>query len=107
MVCFAEVNGRCQGVIPVDWGQPGAFPSLEFLNIAGNQLKGVLPDMGMGALSKAQVCEMSRPWIAQHLAVQAQRVGCGILTLMTPVLRYRTGAPAGHAAWHSEVTVPV
>jgi hypothetical protein len=59
MVCFAEVNCWCQGVIPPDWGQPGAFPSLETLHIGGNQLKGVLPDMGMGALSKVQVCRVS------------------------------------------------
>ncbi len=45
-----------QGVIPPDWGQPGAFPSLQHLNLGGNQLKGELPEIGLGALSKLEVC---------------------------------------------------
>ena len=50
-----------QGVIPPDWGQPGAFPSLQHLNVGGNQLKGRLPEMGFGALSKLEVstCTLS------------------------------------------------
>lgn len=48
-----------QGVIPPDWGQPGAFPSLQHLNLGGNQLKGELPEIGLGALSKLEVCAYS------------------------------------------------
>ena len=52
---------RSQGVIPPDWGQPGAFPSLQHLNIGGNQLKGKLPEMGVGAMSKLQVGACTLP----------------------------------------------
>ena len=50
-----------QGVIPPDWGQPGAFPSLQHLNIGGNQLKGLLPEIGVGAMSKLQVGTCTLP----------------------------------------------
>ncbi len=61
MTCVACL----QGVIPPDWGQPGAFPSLQHLNIGGNQLKGLLPEIGVGALSKLEVGTCTLP-SSQH-----------------------------------------
>ena len=56
LLCLVSCVTPTQGVIPPDWGQPGAFPSLQFLNLGGNQLKGLLPEVGLGALSKLKVC---------------------------------------------------
>ena len=39
-----------QGEIPADWGSPGSFPMLQRANLGGNQLRGTLPQMQMGAM---------------------------------------------------------
>ena len=63
VTCVAHV----QGVIPPDWGQPGAFPSLQHLNIGGNQLKGLLPEIGVGAMSKLEVSTRTLPYTVDTL----------------------------------------
>ena len=44
-----------QGSIPAEWGNAGAFPSLQRAHIGGNQLKGSLPEMQSGAMAELEV----------------------------------------------------